>query len=181
MPVSMSVASRYTPGGGGVSITDSFDRANSNTTMGNTDTGETWTPNLGTWGITANRAYSVPSTSQATTVIDSGVSDCTIEVTMSVAGDAGLCFRATDNDNVFVMNSSNLFRRQAGGFTNLGAYGSLVNGDVLRVTLSGSSIEVFVNGVSSLSIADSFNLTATSHGLRSNGPGPEFENFSVTA
>jgi len=41
------------------SILDSFDRADSATTLGSADTGQAWTAHSSTWGITGNLAYNV--------------------------------------------------------------------------------------------------------------------------
>lgn len=166
----------------GVLITDSFDRADSVTTMGNTDTGETWVPNAGTWGISLNRAYPIPGGAQLTTVVESGVADCTIEVTLSTLVDSGVCFRSTDTNNHFVTNATTLFRKQSGGFTSLGTFSTgFSSGNVIAVVLSGTGIEVFRNGASVLSTTSTFNQTATKHGLRAGSGGSvRFNDFSIT-
>lgn len=179
----MQLVNSYRFGGAAFStITDSFNRANSTTTMGDTDTGQTWVPNSGTWGIENNLAYCLSSPgAQATTVVQSSVSDCTIQFTMAVSGDAGVCFRSTDDNNHFITNNGSLFRKQGGGFTSLGSTGGYANGDVLKVVLSGSSITVYRNGSSVLAVSDSFNSTATKHGLRWNNDSPtRFNDFSIT-
>jgi hypothetical protein len=159
--------------GDGIIVYDSFDRSNSTTTMGDADTGQTWVPNNGTWGIVSNLAYEVSGTAQATTVVDSGASNCEIEVvltTIGIGSEANLCFRSTDNNNHFVGNSTTLFRKQSGSFTSLGTFSTAFgNGNVMKVVLNGTSIEVFRNGSSVLSVTSSFNQTATKHGLRTNG------------
>jgi len=69
------------PGGGGTGIVDTFNRADSATTMGNTDTGETWEPQDGTWGIDSNRAYlaSAVLASMNEQVVDTELVDHKIE------------------------------------------------------------------------------------------------------
>lgn len=163
------------------SITDSFDRADSTTTMGTTDTGQTWVPNTGTWGISSNRAY-VVSGSQATTVVESNLADCTIQVTAAVVGNGGLCWRSTNNSNHWLMAPTVVFKKVAGGFTQVGAsFSGLTNGTVIKIILSGNDGYLYFDGVLKLSWSDSFNATATKHGLRelSGGGSARFDSFSI--
>ena len=168
---------------GASSVTDSFNRADNASTMGNTDTGQTWVPNSGTWGISSNRAYESASApgGQRTTVVDSGMSDCNVQVTFTTYDDTGLCFRSTDDNNHFLNNTSELFRKQSGGYTSLGYFSSTFgSGDVMKVELNGTSIKVYRNGSLVLSATSSFNQTATKHGLRKNGASTSrFDDFSV--
>jgi len=164
-------------------VTDSFNRADSTTTMGNADTGQTWVPNSGTWGISSNKARLVTGTSQATTVLDSGLSDCTIEVTLSTFEYSGLCFRSTDDNNHFLTNAGSLSRREGGTFTKINDFSQgFASGDTIKVVLSSSSITVYRNGSSVLSATSSFNQSETFHGLRTNaGTNARFDDFSITA
>lgn len=152
------------------SITDSFNRANSTTTMGNTDTGQTWVPNSGTWGISSNQAYLVSATSQATTVFESTVADISLQLTAAVAGNAGPCWRSTDDNNNYLWfaNSglnSYVYKRLARSFTALvGPIAALANGDVMKLVASGSGHTLTINGGAFASFTDSFNSTATSMG-----------------
>lgn len=163
------------------SVTDTFNRADNASSMGNADTGQMWVPNSGTWGISANRAYETGVAGvQATTVVDSGMSDCYVEVTLTTFDDTGLCFRSTDDNNYFLTNGSTLFRKQGGVYGGIGGIGGILSGDVLKVELNGSSIKVYVNGSLALSVTDTFNQTATKHGLRKNGTDvARFDDFSV--
>lgn len=170
------VASAYTL----FSITDSFNRADSAVTLGNTDTGQPWTYQSGTWGISSNTAY-VTSTGQHTAVVNAGVSDCTVQATMSSIGTSpGLCWRATDDNNYFLFAGPTCYKRVAGGFTSLGSTGGFSNGDVLSVVVSGTSHIIKKNGTTVLSFTESFNQTATKHGLRAQANDSRFDNFSVT-
>lgn len=67
---------------GGAAVTDSFDRADSTTTLGTTDTGQTWTYHAAsggssTWGIRSNAAYKVSGSAYAVALIDLESSDMT--------------------------------------------------------------------------------------------------------
>lgn len=178
------------------SITDSFNRADSATTMGSTDTGQLWVPNHGTWGINGNRAYEVATAAdnQETTVVQSGIADCTIAVTLAIAtSQAGICFRCSDPNNLWVVLSTGTagalqtYKRVAGTFTQLGTNGlPCANGDVLSVVLSGSSITVKKNGttVAACSGTDAHNATATKHGLyifSISSTAARFDDFSIAA
>lgn len=168
-------------------VTDSFNRANSTTTMGVADTGQTWVPNSGTWGIDLNRARLVSATAQASTVVDSGLADGTVESLLVVhaANGCGLCFRSTNDANYLTLDNATgaVYRRQAGAFTLIGnANIGYTSGDVMAVVLSGSSIVLKKNGTSILSVTDAFNATATRHGYRAdNKPEVRWDNFSVAA
>lgn len=175
----------------GFPITDSFNRTDSSTTLGSTDGGTilAWTPLTGTWGINTNRAYCATSGSgdQDTAVVESGVADATVQVTVTVAGDGGICFRATDTNNYFVIGNdpptSKLYKRVAGTFTAIATGGTqFVNGDVMKITFSGTSITVYLNGTSVLTATSTHNQTATKHGLRLYGAtstSMRFDNFSI--
>lgn len=164
-------------------VSDTFNRADSTTSLGTADTGQAWTPLATTvWGIIGNTAYETGNAAQALAVVETGVSDCTVSVTMPVMGDTGLCFRASDNDNNFVTNPTALYREQSDtGYTLLGSYPQINAGDRLAVVLSGSTITVKVNGAAVLTVTDTFNQTATKHGLRShNSTAARFDDFEVT-
>lgn len=159
-----------------VAVYDSFDRADSSTTLGTADTGQVWatvidtgSPGTTGWGIISNTAYMPSGAFQNLAYVDSGLSDCTVEVTMvNAAGDAGVCFRVVNGSNNFVSTSNALFVRVSGSFTNLGSWG-YVAGDTIKVVLSGSSIKCYTNGVEQLSVTNTNHQSATNHGMRRNG------------
>lgn len=157
---------------------DTFTRANSATTMGSTSTGAlAWTAQSGTWGITSNDAYDAAPTASTnhSVVVSDTHADGTISVTIGSigtnGGSPGIIFRATDDSNYLMFSGGGtVYTRIAGTFTSLGGSGqSLVNGDVLTVTLNGSSITARINGSVIWSGTSTFNQTATKHGLRSYG------------
>ena len=179
--------------------TDAFGRADSTTTLGTTDTGQAWSVLSGTWGISSNAAYepgAVPVTQHAA-VIDSGLSDCVVQVTVPVlsglSGNAGVIFRATDDSNYwrFVIggatdNNWYFQKKVAGSFSLVGTGAGRATGDVLKVVLGGNTITVFKNGTQMATTTDSFNSTATKHGLAnssssSGGTVARFDDFSVRA
>ncbi len=169
-------------------ITDSFNRADNAASMGSADTGQVWVPNSGTWGILGNQAYTPSAPVQATTVINAGVSDCTVQVTISVAANgAGLCWRSTDDNNHFLIETGGVtipcFRKQGGGYTlvgSLAAEPAFASGDVLTVVLAGTLCTVKKNGTTLYAFTDAIQSTATRHGLRCNATSvARFDNFSI--
>lgn len=192
---------------GGPLVSDSFDRADSTTSLGTADSGQVWTAHSGTWGISSNKGYLASTTGQAAASVDAGASDVEVsaDITLSPTtdrADAGLVFRLADDSNYLLAlinkvtgsNSIQLFKRQAGSFTHLASVGSQghVNGTTydLRVVANGSSIEVFRDDTSvlthTLSGADLTTFGSnTRHGLRvhrgstADDGGTRFDNFLV--
>lgn len=158
-------------------IQDSFNRADSTTTLGNADTGGAWSTS-GTWGINSNQAYTPAALSLGHAFIDTGQSDVEATVTLATlgaGGNAGIIFRRTDVDNYWVLfingASTNLqvLKRVAGAFTSVVTVDvAKAAGDDLRVVASGSRIRVFWNGAQISSFTDTFNQAATQHGIWQN-------------
>jgi len=173
-------------------ITDSFNRINSALTLGTTDTGHTWQYlSTGVWGIAANQAYNPTNsvTNKDAAVVQSLVSDCSVQVTFAThVSSMRVGFRYTDLNNGFIVNDEGsqyvLYRLQSGSYTSIGSTTLITptNGDVIKVTLSGSSITVYVNGVSKITATDTFNQTATLHGIASNDNTAvaRWDTFSIT-
>lgn len=129
----------------------------------------TWVPQSGTWGINTNRATLVSPTTNATTVIETGLADCTLELRYSSDAIAhGHCYRSTDSSNYFCVQANGIFRVQAGGFNFLADPGAIGDGAVVKVVLSGNTHTVYINNVQVATFSDSFQNTATKHGLRIN-------------
>lgn len=164
---------------------DSFNRADSAASLGNADTGQAWIVRSGTWGISSNAArLVVNSVSADAALIDSGISNVRVKVTFSIFSVVQrLEFRSTDVDNRFIVTVSTnyvLYRVQAGALTTLGTYNSApANGDIVEVVANGSSIIVNINGVQRISVTDSFNQTATKHGLSANNASCRYDDFSI--
>lgn len=72
-------------------ITDSCNRADAST-LGSTDTGQTWSASAGTWGIASNKARLLSDTANAIALFDAGgliesiESTITLDSTLTVAG-----------------------------------------------------------------------------------------------
>lgn len=176
-----------------MTTSDSFNRADG--AIGTADTGEVWSVLSGTWTIASNQAKEGTTTStQHLAVLDCGVSDGAVQVTIpSVAAgsaNAGLSFRASDVSNHWrlISDSSGTYieKKVAGTFTTMASYAPVAtDGDVLRVVMLGSLVGAYRNGTPLGCVTDSFNSTATKHGLdhgastSDTGPRPRWDDFSV--
>ncbi len=167
----------------GVLSTDSFNRANSSTTLGSTDgTGHldpiAWTYPYGeVWGIDTNQAKKQTAGSSGAgehfAVIDLGVSDMDVSIVTAVrvvANGAGLCFRFVDSSHYWLYRNSNLgstqlILRNGGGEAVQASDSGGTEGDTLRVVATGSSLTCYRNGVLKQTLTDGALSTATMAGL----------------
>ena len=166
------------------SIIDSFDRANSTNSLGNTDTGQAWingVPYGTNLGINSNAAYSAAAVDAAAAVECGSANGSITEVIGTAADFIGILFRYSNSSNynlvTYYAGASRLaVEGKSGGTTFGGAStagyyvsGSLANGDTLKVTMSGTSITIYVNGVSKGTLTISQNASNTKHGVKING------------
>lgn len=173
-----------------VKVRDSFNRANSTTSLGVSDTGQVWTAIVGTWGINNNKAYDTSVTAQDEfAVVDSGLSDCIVKtkVTYDSTGKVGLSFRESDANNVFIcfLATGNLFlgRKVAGTWTQLASIVvGVVNGtyDVM-IVLKGSRIQAYLDGAKKIDVTDTNFNAQTKHGIfkNSTSTNERFDEFFV--
>lgn len=171
-----------------VIVYDLFNRPNNVSSLGISDTGQTWVV-AGNYGIASNQAY-MSSGSLASAYISSGLSDCAITVKESAAGEigrfSGLIFRHTSSSNyiraVFQDNGLFLQRIQAGETTSIGFKAGTRSANlILRVLLKGDSVQIFMNGELQISVTESFNSTAQNHGLITAALNARYDNFMVEA
>jgi len=194
-PQTAGVNATTASGGGGAVVSDSFNRADSTTSLGTADTGQAWTALTGTLGINGNAAYAVV-TSNSVAVIDSGLADGTVQVKLTATATGSvmprLIFRCTDASNYWMLQARGstgkyqLYKNVAGAFTQLGTDIAVTPtaGDVIQAVLSGSSVTIKVNGVQAATATDAFNSTATKHGIGWAQPTDttqKFDDFSVSA
>jgi lysophospholipase L1-like esterase len=159
---------------GDTTIADTFDRTDSTSSLGSTDTGNAaWTANNGTWGINTNTAYVSAGSGANIATINPGVADCSIEEDHKFGGnEGGLIFRYADAQNYIMatIDGTNLYlkKRVANSLTTVSTYALPTSNNVIRkikITGSGSSVIVSVDDTARISetIAE---LTAnTKHGL----------------
>ncbi|MDD9266039.1 fibronectin type III domain-containing protein [Paenibacillus sp. GCM10023248] len=170
-------------------VSDSFTRADGNLGGTITEVGnKTWIALAGTPTIASNVVK--PGLSNGLAVVDAGVSDCSVEAKFVniVAAATRLAFRVTDANNWwFVQGASGtgkyeLYKKNAGSYVAVKSGGiSYANNDIVKVVLLGSSIKVFVNGVEDTALAttDTFNQSATQHGLAANSATTTLDDFKV--
>lgn len=173
---------------------DSFDRANSSSTLGATS-GEgslgalNWTAQLGTWGVSSNQAYCPTldgGTLNGIATIDVGTGDVDVTVTTSVAdtGSQGIILRYVDANNHVRMIGDNtqcsLSKTVAGSPVGIiSNFGACQSGTVLRVQAVGTEYRVYIDGELKGTATDSSFTTATKVGMRVSGTGEKFNEFSV--
>ena len=138
--------------------------------------GQSWANVSGTWGISSNQAYlaagdSIAGGGQNVAAFDTGVSDATLSVRLSAAGDMGIAFRVTDGSNWYCANISgttlSIFSVIGGSLTvvNSTTVSAAANGDFLIVKVAGTTYTAVLNG-QSVSATDATFLTQTKGGLR---------------
>lgn len=157
-------------------LSDSFNRADNTSSLGTADSGQTWTAQLGTWGISSNQAYVSAANGQNSAVLDASSATGTAAVaigagTTATTWDMGVVGRATDVNNYYLAQFSQsgviLYKQVSGGFTSIGtASVTIAVGDTVSLTCSGSTITILVNGVSKVSVTDTTFSSPTKWGLR---------------
>ena len=147
------------PAGAGV-VTDSFNRANSTTGLGSTDTGQPWVQ-LGTGivGIDNNQAYA--ATSFAFAVVDYGSPNMRVSIKQAVPGDyfSGICARnAADGSSGYQIDTGSgsgstakvWSKNTAGVDTPITSGYPITAGDTLTLSCKdvsgGTEVKLIVNG-----------------------------------
>lgn len=173
-----------------VIVSDAFNRADG--PIGTADTGQIWENIENSMVITGNNVNGSAAAVNNTAVIESGKSDA--EISSTVIGTSAdwkrIVFRAIDANNYFYFQTRatgagqpvQLFRKQAGASTSLFAVtGTVAAGSKMKVILLGSKIRCFIDATEYQTATDTFNQTATKHGIGSNNTVPEFDDFKVMA
>lgn len=157
-------------------------------------TGATWTSTGATPmpALTNNTVGIVPGAGHLQATLDVNASDIRIAVDVNVQNGnffAGLAFRLTNGDNHLLLaayaNSLQLYRKQSGRFTLLATQdvGPIASGTHrLEVHATGATIEAVWDNVQRFSISESFQQTATRHGLAWHSafdPNTTFDNFEI--
>lgn len=169
---------------------DNFNRGDTTNAIGTpSDAGSDWSQLQGTWGISSNQAYESGSSSHAICVLETSESDGDLQVTMAANDNGGLVARASDGSNYILLELSSdtpqmrLFTCIAGAFTQLGSTfsGGMNPGDVYKLTVNGTTIEGYQNGVLRVSGSSSHNQSETKHGIRSHlNTALRLDDFSFT-
>jgi hypothetical protein len=152
----------------------------------NTALAGSWT----TSGILGLGTVSVANSAADTLVVDAGSAEGIFSaqvISSSGLGSLGIAFRFSDANNGFFTEANGggttLYRRQAGVNTSIASSAVTQAGGTTAanvrhtVILCGSSIQVYMNGVRVCSVTDTFNQTATLHGLHSTSSGATGHDF----
>jgi len=159
-------------------IVDTFDRANG--PIGDADNGSTWTDFLGKFVVASNQAAltSPSGGTQYAASLPFASADGTLVVTVggtfgSSAGPAGVVGRITDMNNFIRLvyqhtsvTTLYLQKRVSGTFTTLATYvASQTPGFELKLVMSGSTLEGYIDDVLRVSATDSAHSSVTNHGI----------------
>ncbi|MEC0265134.1 hypothetical protein [Paenibacillus anseongense] len=175
-----------------VIASDSFNRSNSTTTLGSTDsayggTSYTWTTAT-TYGILSNQAQKQTgaATLNTTAWINPAVSDCAVSITFVTQGNQSrLIFRRSADSDLLQVNANGttnyqIIRRQSSVNTVIGTIAVVpTNGDIVKASCNGSSITVTINGANNTTVTETFNQTATTHGFVTNDTVARLDDFKV--
>lgn len=167
-------------------VYDSFNRADSDTTIGNAESGQPWQIiNGGALGIYSGFVYIV-SDNDGVAVIDSGTINADIQLRMILnTAFSGIIFRAYDFSTFFrfstdaTMSSYQLWSSVSGSLTQLlNLSVTPTDGDILRVKAAGSSLTFYVNGSQVGTYTDS-SIAGTKHGMYLSS-GSQVDDFMVS-
>ncbi|CDN42082.1 hypothetical protein [Paenibacillus sp. P22] len=170
-------------------VTDNFSRADSNSSLGKAETGQSWVLQSFIAGVKSGAAYLVSGTGRA--LVDSGVADnFAIESQFKkVPTDASvqrIIFRYVDSSNEMFFGkitatTYGVIRRSGGSLTTIASYAQTpADGDRVRIEVRGSNIRILLNGVQIIQVTDPANITGTQVGLFFS-TGCEFEYFVMEA
>jgi hypothetical protein len=153
-------------------VSDDFNRADttaSTTGWGTSTSGHVWAPvNTTTCNISSNTGRLNGSGGQ---MIDSGVSDCDVEVKIPTKlAYTNMMFRYVDLSNHYLIQMENtkvsILKKLTNTYTTLQTLDiTWANNAVVKVSGTGSTIKVFVDGIEKLSVTSTDHMTATKHGL----------------
>jgi hypothetical protein len=150
---------------------------------------------VGTWTITSNKAHST-ATENARIAIETGLSDCTVSCDI-VPQDAenyrpGILFRVSNSNNYWLFcavrtTPGNLFYRLYKRVAGTGyivaevATTAVYTEREFKVTLLGDAINCYIDDGLVFSEEDTFNETASGHGMHAGlASNATFDNFEVT-
>jgi hypothetical protein len=164
-----------------VIASDSFTRADSST-IGSTPVGALAWTGVGvssfvqpTWSILNNtlKAAYTSGTTEGLLYVDTAQANGRVKAKMATAGDFGLAFRIASGTSFWMLwvGGPGVGTYKLMKYT--GSYATVVStsvgaaaGDTLEVTMNGSVITAYVNGVQVATTTDAYNSTATKHGFR---------------
>jgi hypothetical protein len=133
---------------------------------------QSWTTQTGAWSVSGFNGGSVfPAVAGTRSIatltgLATGVwAGVTFGSTVPAGTDAGIVFRLSTTSNYWRAGVSGLYKVTGGVAALMGTYAACLPGDRLVVQLNGNVITVYRNGAQVLSVTDSYNSTATLHGI----------------
>lgn len=155
---------------------DTFNRTDAASLGTPSDGGSAWIDYAGShFSVESNRAkMQSGGTNQILNSLECSEADGDVQVTIAVmptADGAAVMFRCTDVSNFYEFDIRpsgvcRLYKIESGGYSILSQVSySGSSGDVLKVNLSGSAINCYINAVLKVTQSNAFNQTATKHGI----------------
>ncbi len=186
-------------------VSDTFNRADSPTSLGTADTGQVWSTFEGEFGILSNTAtrFNTPTSTSGVALIDTGFTEAITKVTLvnvedlpGAAGNMGIIARWFDSSHFYSLTYENFFgtthvlrlKKAQGGTVTIGDQSVvLVNGDTIALGYCGTTFYVYINDVLQYTVNSSYGIPyGTVSGLKSFGgtiglhvPQTQWDNFSV--
>jgi hypothetical protein len=158
--------------------TDNFNRADDPSSLG-----ANWTIQSGTVQIISNQASLQTPNTEVFWNADAFANDhySQVLVVVSTAND-GCVVRASgtggSRNNYLSYNNSNIYKDVGGSYTLLGSgSGSASNGDTIKMTATGTTIAVLINGVQKNSVTDS-TFTSGSAGVFGDNAAARVDNWT---
>lgn len=121
-------------------------RANSNTSLGTADSGQTWTALSGVMGTSSNQAYNVSGVGIA--IVEAGSADCVVDLDIATqsGSNCGPIFRANSTGTQWYQVHFNQVINQA--FTVMATLSSTItSGTHVTVVCQGTTVTVKFNGI----------------------------------
>jgi hypothetical protein len=175
-------------------VSDDFNRADNSTTLGSAWTVANISGTGATYGISGNQAYCVVPGTDSVAYMESGQSDnisISVDLVAVKAQVTRLAWRVQDATHLYILqlatsaNAMDIYKRNGSSWaaiqTNIPATG-LANGCTVKVQLSGSTHNVYVNGNLVKTFIDTDYQTATKHGIscaNSDAGYSRWDNFKV--
>jgi hypothetical protein len=172
-------------------VFDGFNRANNALTLGNADTGQSWSEEAGIWGVIDGTAYiATPSAGNNFAVIDvSPYDNYIIRGKFAVnTAEGRILFRYLNADNRLnitrISQAYTLYKTIDGVYTAIGSNAKTPkDNDIVEVRLNDGNIKVLINGELIIDIEESTFQSVTKCGISGNlnNRTVRFDNFTVEA
>lgn len=153
---------------------DGFGRTNTVNNIGTPDIGPAWNQFVGIWGIDTSQGYCSTVSGDSYCGADVAQADVNVTYIRPAGGNsAGIFLRYTNTSNnlVFIDTAGlTYYKKVAGSYTQIGSSPNVAGaGQTIEMDTSGNNHTCKLDGVTQFTATESFNSTATVHGLFTNG------------